>query len=264
MVEAMARTFRVSLYTSRDIAEPAVSEALWRRLDNPIVQPRGFDSVERALREFTPSGHEAASDLYADEGMLFVRGGKDGFLAMFMATAGALSLRNIWWDVKAMTGPKGDSWLGWLYELCRELPPLCGSGCSVEEYDAKHVVVEADDLGAVTRTVGASMADFHDFLPGLYWLTIFGPDLVHHFGSRLESLPGAGTVRLTPSQVAVVLDGPVIPDDLDERLRAERALADRLGAKYFFDRTRAEDEYESVPELAATLRRAGAQEEDGP
>jgi hypothetical protein len=123
----------------------------------------------------------------------------------------------------------------------------------------EHLVVEADDLGAVTRPVGAWTADFHNFLPGLYWLTIFGADLVHHFGSKLESPPRAGVVRLTPSQVAVVLDGPVIPDDMEERLRAERALADRLGAKYFFDRTRAEDEYAPVPELAATLRRAGAQ-----
>lgn len=250
----MGKSFRVSVYTPQDISLPQTAQLLWRLLSDPLIDPQRFDTVERAKINFTSEGYDKASEIFGAEGMLFVRGSKDSFTAMFMRQHGGWGMWNFWWDVKAMMQQKRDPWLQWLFKLCRELPPFYGFGCSVDEYDAKHTVVEDVPGGSVTRTVGASAREFYEFLPGLYWMTIFGTHLVDHFGARLESLDRANFIKLNSSQAAVVLDEPVVPQDIDERLRIESQLIDSLGAKYFFDCLRLDVSHEAVPELVAALR----------
>ncbi len=250
----MGKTFRVSVYTPHDISLPQTAQLLWRLLSDPLIDPQRFDSVERAKINYTSEGYGRASEIFATDGMLFVRGSKDSFTAMFMHQHGGWGMWNFWWDVKAMRQQKRDRWLKWLFELCRELPPFYGFGCSVDEYDAKHTVVEDVPGGSVTRTVGASAREFYEFLPGLYWMTIFGTHLVDHFGEGLESLAHVNSVKLNSYQVAVVLDGPVVPQDMDERLRVESQLIDSLGTSYFFDPLRPDVNHEPVPELVAALR----------
>jgi hypothetical protein len=250
------KTFRLKLHTTRNLADPEVSAALWRALDNPLIEPTKFDSVERAKHEFDAGAAEAAGKLYSREGMLFVRGAKDNFTAMFMRTADALSEWTFWWDVRAMSGKKQEPWLTWIFDLCGALPPHFASACSTAEHDAKHVVVEpARGGGSVTSQPGVSIKEFHKFLPGIYWLTIFGPEAYAHFGPDLESLPGTTSVKLASDLVAVILDEPVVPQDMDQRLRTESELADRLGAKYFFDRGRMKAKLTPVPGLPEALRR---------
>jgi hypothetical protein len=43
----MGKTFRVSLYTTQNIAQPRNMETLWRVLDSKVAAPRRFDSIER-------------------------------------------------------------------------------------------------------------------------------------------------------------------------------------------------------------------------
>jgi hypothetical protein len=250
----MAKTFRVSLYTPLDLSERSTCQVLWHVLNDPLVMPQKFGSTERARTEFDAEDCSAASEVYSDERMLFVRGKKNSFTAMCMSVSARLALWNFWWDLKVMEGRKRDVWLEFLYRILRELPPYYGSACSVKEYDAKHVVVKMSQAGAVTGSVGISAVEFQKFLPGVYWLTIFGGDLVEHFGSKLESPPHARSVALNPSQVVIILDGPVVPDNMPERIRAETELGEFLGAEYFFDRARGDIEYEPVPSLVRSMR----------
>lgn len=250
----MGRTFQIAGYTPQDISRSQTAQKLWQALDSPLVGPRKFDSVERAKFEFTAQGYDEASKIYRDEGMLFVRGSKDSFTAMFMGVPGGWAVWNFWWDVKAMTNKKKERWLDWVFRLCRDLPVYYGFGCSVEEFDAKHTSVESVPGGHSTGSVGAAAKDFYNFLPGLYWLTVFGPELVDHFGSKLNLLPNVKSVSLDSSQCAIVLDEPVIPDDMNRRLGVEAELSGLLGEQYFFDRNRTDIEFEAVPELASALR----------
>jgi len=250
-VDFVAKTFRLTIYTAQDLTNPTTAQAMWQTLDNPLIQPQRFDSVERARQVYDGNDPEAACKIYSREGMLFVRGAKESFTAMFMRTNDPLSLWTFWWDVKAMSDKKRDPWLTWIYGLCRALPPYFGSGCSTEEHDAKHLVVK----GSATGAVGVSIAEFRKFLPGLYWLTLFGPEVCEHFGSVLESLPHTSFVRPATEQLALLLDGPVLPQNMEERLRTEAELSDLLRANYFFDRNRKGIKFAQVPELAAALRR---------
>ncbi|MFB7852170.1 hypothetical protein ACFC34_34880 [Streptomyces sp. NPDC056053] len=228
-------------------------------LDDPLAAPRRFDSVERARIEYSPRASKTAREIYSTEGVLFVRGAKNSFKAMFSQLNETLAKWTFWWSLDSMTGPSGEKWLNWLYRLSGKLPPYYGFACSVDEYEAKHKVVEADEAGSSIQMSGVSSADFQRFLPGIYWLTIFGKDLADHFDPELHSLPEARRVRIPPSQVAVLLDSPVVPESMDERLRTEARLAKILGAQYFFDHARAEGEYALVPQLARAMREAASE-----
>lgn len=251
----MAKTFRLKIYTAEDLTEPATVQALWQALDTPLIQPQKFDSIERARQVFDRDDPEAARKVYAQEGMLFVRGAKETFTAMCRRADAALSVWTFWWDVKAMSDKKRDPWLSWIHQLCRALPPYFGSGCSTEEYDAKHLTVKTLRSGTATGAVGISLAEFRKFLPGLYWLTLFGPETYEYFGSKLESLPHTSFTKPAPDQLALLLDGPAQPQDMDERLRAETELGELLGPQFFFDRNRKGVKLSPVRQLATALGR---------
>jgi hypothetical protein len=253
----MPETFRVGLYTAQDLTQRQTIAKLWQLLDNPIIGPNRFDAVEKARRSFDPHEYETARGLHANEGMLFVRGAKAGFKAIFPHQVDGLTRWALWWNLSEMVGSGREKWLEWLFELCQQLPPHYGYGCSTEEYEAKHLEVVSGGRGYATHYLGVSQAEFKQYLPGIYWLTIFGLQLVNHFGD-LSSLRGVDSSTLRNRQVALIIDGPVLPDDMGRRLAAEAELADSLGRQYFFDRTRKAEKRRQVPELLKELRSQSA------
>jgi hypothetical protein len=237
-------------------------QVLWRLLDDPIVSPKRYDSVERAKIPFSPDAVESAAELYRNEGFLFVRGEKDGFLGVFTKQSKGLSKWDIWLNASAMEGKKEKRWLDWIFRLCGELPILYGCGFSIAEYDAKHADVrELPGGGRVSGTIGVSISEFYQYLPGLYWLTIFGSELVQAFGeSKLKALPGVEAFSLGAQQFAICLSEPTVPENMEQRLQAESQLADILGAKFFFDRNRTDLKFEPVPQLAEALKHLSSNE----
>jgi hypothetical protein len=249
----VAQSFSARIYTPADLGDPDSFARLWRLLGDPAVGAHHFDSVERARRPFKSESQEAALELFEDEGMLFVRGADD-FTAMFTDGMEGVAVWNFWWDVKVMMGAKRDSWLAWIYRLSRELSLYYGFGCPVAEYSAKHTVVEQVPGGTATGETGGSHDDFFRYLPGLYWLTLFGPELVAHFGAKLDNLPESSVVELDGSR-AVLLNGSVIPENMEDRLRLQARWASHLGADHFFDRERPKDDLKPVPTLVAAINR---------
>jgi hypothetical protein len=247
------------MYTPQQIAHVGTARTLWRLLDDQTVAPAKFDSVERAKKIFSAGGAEQASQLYKDDGLLFVRGRRDRFVTSFERMPAGWSRWNIWIDLRAMQGPKLEQWLAWFYRLCQELPPFFAYGCSQEEYDAKHrVVTDYPGGGTSITAVGKSNRDFHQYLPGLYWLTVFGNELVQDFGrSKILHLPNVDITELKSGNISVRLSEPVVPNAMDQRLESERKLADILGPRFFFDRYRSDIALTLPPGLLKSLRILG-------
>jgi hypothetical protein len=223
-------------------------------LDQELITPERYDSVEQPRKGFDPDGWREAAELYRRDGLLFVSGGSGEFRAMFGPSAGVWSEWELWVELGSFQ-TDSSGWLEWLFGLCEQLPVLFGYGCSEAEFMAKHSEAETfDNGGSVEGWVGSSSPEFRDYLPGLYWLTIFGPELTGHFDvSAVERVGGVGMRRLAQDQVALHLDDPVVPLDMNDRLRKEAELAELLGVEYFFDRNRKDLRFRQVPALLATL-----------
>lgn len=254
----MNQEFMITLYTLHPLEDESVMQRLWTFLDTPPVQPLRYDSVERARRPFSPEAYREAAALYREDGVLFVRGKKDGFVAFFSRQHEGLSLWRFYFNAGALAGKKQARWLRWLFDLCAAFPALYGLACSAVEHETKHWIIEnLPGGGRVRKSCGASIAEFSHYLPGIYWLTLFGCDLAPVFAARWSQLAGlAHVIHLDGGQVAIQLDAPVFIDDMEQRLLAERAIADVLGATFFFDRARGDElTFTLPPPLAATLSR---------
>jgi hypothetical protein len=251
----MSRSFLIRLFNQHQLSDPEVLQRVWRHLDSPLIKPAKFDSVEDAQRDWRTDAVSEAAELFDRELHLFVAGTEDAFVAVVSRPRRNLSLWEFRLEAGAMQEERGERWLTWLFELCGDLPVLYGSGCTQDEFDAKHATSRAlEGGGHATGAKGMSIRNFFNFLPGVYWLTIFGPELVRAFGAeRIEGLPGVRTERIGEDQIAVILDEPPVPEDMDARLRREAELAEALGAEFFFDRERDPAELRQVPELSEAL-----------
>lgn len=253
----MASKFQLFLYTAARISEIEAARRLWTVFSNPLIGPDRFGSTENVEVKFSASGYEAAARLYREHGALFLKGTNQSFVANFSRQSNWLATWAIYLDGAAMSGKHSAKWLAWMLDLCIEFPVLFGYGCSEEEHQAKHMVRKSiPGGGRVTSWEGASMEEFSQVLPGIYWLNIFGSDLTRFFGSdRLASLPHTRYYRVGSTQAAIRLDEPAKASNMEARLASERSVATALGTSFFFDRTVEENKYRLVPALAETIDR---------
>jgi len=252
----MSKEFVATLYTLQPLADARVMQRVWAHLDTPLVQPRRYDVIERTRKRFSPEAYTDAAALYREKGFLLVRGGKDGFVVTFSRVRNGMSVWRFYLNAGAVNGKRRDLWLQWLFELCEALPVLYGYACSTAEHEARHLVVKDLPGGEqFARMHGDSVREFFQYMPGIYWLTLFGKELHQTFKARWPLLEGQAKVKfLTGGQVAVQLAGPVFPKDMAERLQTGRDIAGVLGTQYFFDQARmGEMEFKAAPELTAVL-----------
>lgn len=252
----MSRDFAATLYTLQPLAHKRVMRRVWAHLDTPLVQPKRYDVKERTRHTFNPEAYFHAATLYQEEGFLLVRGGKEKFVATFSRERNGLSVWRIQLNSATVRGEQRELWLQWLFELCEALPVLYGHACSTAEHEAKHRVIQDLPGGEqYARMRGDTVRDFFHYLPGIYWLTLFGKELHQTFLAQWPLIEGRANVKfLKGDQVAVQLEGPVSVYDMAARLHSEREIADALGKPYFFDQTRVGAmEFALPPELAAVL-----------
>jgi hypothetical protein len=246
----------IGLQTDANLSEPEVARRVWKALDTPLIAPQGHGTTEDAPEAF--SGADAATHAaaaYEANQIVFVRGEKGGFVAMFQPLYTGWGGWTFWIN-RGEFEQNQDQWLEWLFALCKEVPIFFGYSCDEQEFNAKHEEVEdlGDDMSA-EGSVGVSAEELERYLPGIYWLTLFGADLVEHFGEdKLKSVEGTIAHDLGDKQIALQLDEPVRPSDMPGRLAREREVTAKLGEQYFFDRERPAEGYEPVPALAAKLQ----------
>jgi hypothetical protein len=232
----MARDFSVTLYTKYHPSDPGTVSALWPILESPLIKPVKFDSVERAKKPFTSRSYSEAAQLYDDESMLFVRGGVNSFLAFFSREMNGLSVWRFFMDRKCVEEPRRSIFIEWLTALCAEFPVFFGFGCTDEELDAKHLSIRDVPGGRMQRINGLAVFEFFQFLPGVYWLTLFGPELSGDFSSPIAELETSAEInRIDGNQTLLFLPGPPFPEDLNERVRTGKKTAAVLGQDHFFN-----------------------------
>ncbi|MEP6925661.1 MAG: hypothetical protein ABI954_14440 [Pyrinomonadaceae bacterium] len=228
-----------------------MAKTLWKNLMQPPVTAQYFDSVEDARIPFTREAFSQAAEIYLEEGILFVTASRNKFLASFSRQTERLSTWNFFVPLKAMTGGKSKFWLQWFTNLCSEIPVVFGFGCSTTEYNAKHETIRnLPSGGRVIGWSGVAVREFSHYLPGFYWLNIFGSDLVQTFNlENLARLPNVKIMSLNSGQVAVQLNEPIVSINMDNRLLVERRLAQQIGEEYFFDREKSNSDYKQIPQI---------------
>lgn len=247
-----SRKFRCGLRIKPSIRrDPDVFARMWSVLAAPEVGAVTFGQSEHDHgHHFTPDPAKAFA-LFGDRKWLVVAGERDGFY--FEATSGdnGTYRTSMYVDEAAVEGPM---WIPWILRLIDAMPVLFGGGYSMTEYDAKHVFVEQHPGGGSSEgALGVSHAEFQKYLPGIYWLTVFGPELVATLDfSGLSQLPV--TLTELPQGARVLrIDEPLVPADMTKRMELEARIADVLGAHYFFDRNRSDITFEHPPAFKAVL-----------
>lgn len=247
----MRELFRFGLYLDKQFSEPKTSELVWRKLSESLVGAERFDSVNDAKIQFSEEAFRLAGQIYDDEGVLFVKGKRNLFLAVFTRQTERLSTWDFYLPVNALSGAKKDLWLDWIFDLCGKIPVIFGFGCSELEFYTKHERVKnLPGGGRVTEWAGISFQELALYLPGFYWLTIFGKDLVNFFGEeRLLNIPKIKAVTLDSGQIALLMKQPLMPDDMQNRFSDARSISEKIGENYFFNAEKPDFEYKQIPEI---------------
>jgi hypothetical protein len=203
-------------------------------------RPARYDVGEPVRRAYNPDDLGEPFELLSgapehESGGLLLKGAKYQSLAHYSWVEGEVSS----WDIYLGSSffrqvARVESYLAFVGSLCRAFPVLYGAAADEEDWRAKHWLVTPLPGGGNTET--QIRPDLRRCLPGVYWLTHFGPPLVEFFGrSRLARLPVHRVLDLGEAGMTLLLRPSPFQPDLDARLRGDREIIAALASQYFFD-----------------------------
>jgi len=252
MKNEQGEIFRLTIYTSQHLSNQTVVKQLHDLLRADPARAVRFDSVENAKKSFNAQFSVAAPRIYDDTGTVMVIGEGNNFVAGFHRITSKLSVWNIF--LKDFNANE-TKWLEWILKVCDVLPLFFASGCSSQEFDAKHLLVRATPQGGRVKSwQGVANDQLGQMLPGFYWLSIFGSDIASAL--KLSALNGRADIKervLSAGQLAVWLNEPVVPINLDRRLQTESKLVSVIGPEYFFDKEAPEKKVQPIKSLVGKL-----------
>lgn len=249
--------FTVTLYTKYrfDSREKAAELFDFFQEAGGTFKPSHFGASEPVKRAYDPSKRSAPIKLLSgapdfEGGGVMLKSAKFKFLAWvtWEAAPDAVSTWHLWLSEKFFErAERVEEFLGFITKLCGRFPVLFGGACPEEDWDAKHWV-NIKGTGSLIKT-GAAL---DKCLPGIYWLTIFGPQLVEHFGrEKVEGLPVQRVLDFDSGGLGLVLrDSPYAPAK-PERLRQDDEIAKQLGEEYFFDAANPEKECRPISSVTS-------------
>src|SRR5262245_27610038 len=126
----MAEKFYCHFYTKYQLSDLKTARTVWKLLEDPLVAPRRFDTVEDARTPFASESFHDAANMYEEEGSVLVKGRRASFSGSFSRQTERLAIWNFFIDLKAVGGKNEQRWLQWFFALCGALPVLYGLGCS--------------------------------------------------------------------------------------------------------------------------------------
>lgn len=204
-----SRQFRCELRTNLALyRDPDAFARMWSVLAAPEVGAVTFDHSEREHRHDFTSDPSAALELLDEHPGIYVRGERDGFLFEGDYGGDGTYRTNLYFNEAA----DASTWVPWILRLVGATPVLFGGAFSMMEHDAKHLTVrQLAGGGSAEGAVGLSDAEFQKYLPGIYWLTFFGPELAGALDfSKLSNLPVTVTTLANDGR-AVQIDEPPVP-----------------------------------------------------
>ena len=160
------------------------------------------------------------------------------------------SLNSVALELVSIAEIEGQPVATWLRAFFRALvdssPITYGNARCAREYAHSNL----DQGNGSVRAIGTN---FHNSLPGLYWLNHFGPEYVELIGcDRLLTSPAAATDVHQSSVTLLLAESPSGWNTRDYTNRRD-AVLDHLGRRFFFDR-RGPAGSRSAPDFYALAR----------
>lgn len=232
----------VNLFTNHEFNTQDKAFAFFEFLNkmDKLFVPTRFDTKEPVRKVYqkhdlsepikTLSGYP--EHLYGD---IFIKGDKFKFLARFNWSKSIISTWQIYLAEVFFSQPSHtEKFIQFITELCTHFNIIYGGASPDEDWDAKHwLISELPDGGSYHKKLGLSL---EKCLPGIYWLTIFGKELVEFFGrEKIHSLPFYRVTDLDNGGILIVLREKPFDSSLSERLRHDSEVMEFLGYEYFFD-----------------------------
>lgn len=216
---------RTKIYTPIRNLNKDNFHTIWKLLADPIFDAKKFDISEPLQGSYDLSASVDAYQLV--ENGLIVKGHEQSFLSTRHKPTGLTH-----WIFDIDTSNNEIQLIELLKKFNTILPIVYGMLCSVSEYDTKHKVTRESSVG----WRGTSMWDFQKFLPGVYWLNIFGEKLADAIGrEKILHLADISVMNWDHETIAFHLNSQITPANMDIRIEQERTLRKALGEDYFFD-----------------------------
>lgn len=261
----MGNDYFLRVATSKDLGNEAFVHSFltdWR--SDPGLYPEFFGLGEPIRRKFESGTVDAAAQLWLGQQMpvMLRRQTKPRFVA------------DIWWRPDKGADPRPYPWGCHVFlsqaagdELALRLfgflvdhfEPAFGSIATVEDSRAKHQVAWREGDEHVSQHMGLDVGKFvtttidygREVLPGIYWVTYFGPGAAELVGraalecleaDRVERLRSGFLVRAYPSARA---------STTQPAHAAEAQIMKQLGREHFFDKLQVDVESLNTDEVTA-------------
>lgn len=252
----MGKTVELRIFTLTDIGQADVTKVLWEHLARAPVAPAKYDTIEKAKLSFSSESYVDAATLYNEEHVLFVTGVSRAYQAMFSKQPKNIATWDFFFDPKELLLSRGAAWLNWIKSLLSELSILYGFLCSEEEYDAKHQVVKYyEGGGSSSGEVGMAIRDFWHFLPGVYWLNMFGPEAIYDIDlAKIRKLEDWQLDFQDYKLLTIQHRTPILPFESESRAESDRKLREALGVEYVFSRDESVDNLRQLPGILKALQ----------
>jgi hypothetical protein len=241
----------IEVNSARSLLDFENFATVWTALADPLVPVQRYGRVQPYKHRFDANVRAAFELFDKDRDLLF--GNRDeSFQGSIKRTVYGLNR----WRFRIARKHWQTSWIAWFVKLCTTSPILYSRACSFAEASAKHDIVQVIPEGRIRSQTGASIPELYEYLPGVYWFTVFGRELTEYldFGA-VRSFTDLRILDLGAGQLALQLDSDPFTGgtELEERLTRETQIAATLGDDYFFDRDRTARALKQVPAFAATL-----------
>jgi hypothetical protein len=230
-----------TLFTRHQFKSEEDAAALFKLLNeiDGAFMPSHFNSHEPVRRIYDPNDLTAPSKLLAGSsefrsGSIFLKGQKHKLLYWFKWSESSISSWHIWLDDKFFERPeRTDEFLNLMVRLCESFPIIYGGVAPQEDWEAKHwFTTDLPGGGTSSAKVGLSL---EGCLPGVYWITLFGANLVSYFGhSKIKDLPTYRTIDTGSGGTLLMLRENPLSPALSQRLLHDSQVMDLLGRQYFF------------------------------
>lgn len=217
--------------------------------------PSWFDNKEPIRKEYTKDDLSEPIKLLSGHpkylgGGLLLKGSNYKYKALFNWNMEGISTWHIYLSKAYFKSPtRIEEFLHFISQLNQlgsngASPLIYGAAAPKEEWSTKHWLVKRRPGGRKSRKKAG--LELKESLPGIYWFTIFGEELVEFFGrEKIESLPVSHVFDLGQNGIGVLRrDFPFTPEN---DLCHDHEIMARLGSQYFFDINDLEKQIEAIP-----------------
>jgi hypothetical protein len=252
--------YHLKVQTNKNLGSEAFVRGLltqWCSALNERLRPEFFDLGEPMRRSFASEGIEAAVSAWISSGMglLLRRRSRPKFevsIEWFRKEESKDPRLFPWSCTVWMSKTAGDNLVLELFQfLLKSFEPAFGHATTYEDYRQKHFISFEDRNEIVEKYVGTEIGET---LPGVYWVTYFGPWAVDKIGKSRFAKLKAEKVESIDAGYLVQPYSKASEAGNSLARKAETQIINQLGKEHFFNKAFVDVEtLRSTPEEAALV-----------